>query len=319
MKKNKLLPFIIIVLVLILLNMYLPSFISSLFSHHQSLKVSGYVETETIRVASQFQGIISKIYVQEGQYVHQNTLLLESLDTLDLETKISELNTRISLLNLNYQKIDDQLISLQYELNALNLQYAQTKDDFQRIKTLYKTKNTTEKKYLASLRQKKITAQKIKKFKKDLEILQKYEKENILKQITILQTQKYNLINKLAKRKIFAPSSGTITQKYIEKGELALYSKPLFEITNNQNQWIYVYVPEKNLGQIKLNQKVRIFNDTFPQKIIIGKIIYIAPEADFTPQNIQLQEDRVKTVFKVKIKVPKNNILKRGMPVDVVL
>ena len=49
-------------------------------------------------------------------------------------------------------------------------------------------------------------------------------------------------------------------------------------------------------------------------------MIYISPEAEFTPKNIQTKEERTKQVFAVKIKI--NNPvfeLKDGMPADAVI
>jgi HlyD family secretion protein len=320
MKKNKLLIFLILtIFTLILLIIYLPPFAKSFFNHSKPLKVSGYVEAEIITISSQFNGLISKIHFSQGNKVKKGQLLLESSDLMELKTKLLQTAAQIEISNLNLAKTNSQLTAMQYELNILNLEYAQTKEDFSRTEKLYYTKSATRKDYNALKRKKEITAQKIQKFQKEQKILQKYDRAKIQKQIEILQAQKYNLYNELKKRKVRTPISGIITQRYIEEGELTSFGKPLFEIINPQNQWVYVYIPEKNLGKISLNQKVTILNDTFPQQKILGHIVYIAPLAEFTPQNIQLQEDRVKTVFKVKIKVQPNQTLKPGMPVDVVL
>jgi HlyD family secretion protein len=49
-------------------------------------------------------------------------------------------------------------------------------------------------------------------------------------------------------------------------------------------------------------------------------VIFISPEAEFTPKNIQTKEERVKLVYRVKISVPNpENILKPGMPADAVI
>ena len=50
-------------------------------------------------------------------------------------------------------------------------------------------------------------------------------------------------------------------------------------------------------------------------------MIYISSEAEFTPKNVQTQEERVKLVYAVKVRItddPRFD-LKPGMPADVVL
>jgi HlyD family secretion protein len=47
-------------------------------------------------------------------------------------------------------------------------------------------------------------------------------------------------------------------------------------------------------------------------------VTYISSEAEFTPKNVQTQEERVKLVFGVKVSVKNiNDELKPGMPADV--
>jgi HlyD family secretion protein len=47
-------------------------------------------------------------------------------------------------------------------------------------------------------------------------------------------------------------------------------------------------------------------------------VTYIASEAEFTPKNVQTQEERVKLVFGVKVSVTNvNDELKPGLPADV--
>jgi HlyD family secretion protein len=46
-------------------------------------------------------------------------------------------------------------------------------------------------------------------------------------------------------------------------------------------------------------------------------VTFINSEAEFTPKNVQTQEERVKLVFAVKIRVENpNQELKPGMPAD---
>jgi HlyD family secretion protein len=77
-------------------------------------------------------------------------------------------------------------------------------------------------------------------------------------------------------------------------------------------------VNETKLGMIRLGQTAQVFTDTYPGKVYEGRITYIASEAEFTPKNVQTQEERVKLVFAVKVSVQNvGEELKPGMPADV--
>ena len=115
-----------------------------------------------------------------------------------------------------------------------------------------------------------------------------------------------------------APVSGTVLSRNVEAGETVAAGAAVYTIGDLENPWVKVYVNETKLGMVKLGQKAQVFVDTFPGKAYEGRITYIASEAEFTPKNVQTQEERVKLVFGVKVSVTNvNDELKPGMPADV--
>jgi HlyD family secretion protein len=117
---------------------------------------------------------------------------------------------------------------------------------------------------------------------------------------------------------IYSPVSGVVLVKNVEEGETVAAGTPVFTIGDLENPWIKVYVKESKLGLVKLGQKAEIRTDSYPGKKYEGTVSYISSEAEFTPKNVQTQEERVKLVFGVKVKVRnENNELKPGMPGDV--
>jgi len=60
--------------------------------------------------------------------------------------------------------------------------------------------------------------------------------------------------------------------------------------------------------------------DAFPDRTFTGTVTEIAQRAEFTPKNVQTQEERVKLVFAVKVTIPNpGHLLKPGMPADAVI
>ncbi|HPF28246.1 MAG TPA: HlyD family efflux transporter periplasmic adaptor subunit, partial [Steroidobacteraceae bacterium] len=80
-----------------------------------------------------------------------------------------------------------------------------------------------------------------------------------------------------------------------------------------------IYVPETRLGQVHLGGNARITIDSFPGKQYRGEVEYIASEAEFTPKSVQTNEERVKLVYAVKVRITDDESLelKPGLPADV--
>ncbi len=94
----------------------------------------------------------------------------------------------------------------------------------------------------------------------------------------------------------------------------------LFRISNLEVVDLIIYIPETELGKVKQGSKADITVDSFPDKSFKGEVIFISPEAEFTPKNIQTKDERTKLVFAVKIRLNNPKLeLKSGMPADAVI
>ena len=117
---------------------------------------------------------------------------------------------------------------------------------------------------------------------------------------------------------ITAPVSGVVLRKNSEAGETVAAGAAVYSLGDLENPWIRVYVKEDKLGLVKLGQKAEVMTDSFPNKTYLGRVTMISSEAEFTPKNVQTQEERVKLVFALKVSVKnENGELKPGMPADV--
>ncbi|MFO0753778.1 MAG: efflux RND transporter periplasmic adaptor subunit [Thermodesulfovibrionales bacterium] len=117
---------------------------------------------------------------------------------------------------------------------------------------------------------------------------------------------------------LYAPVPGVILQKNSEVGETVAQGTPVYTLGDLGNPWVKVYVKEDRLGLLKLGQRALVTTDSHPGKTYEGIVSYLSSEAEFTPKNVQTQEERVKLVFGVKVKVKNvNDELKPGMPADV--
>ena len=105
--------------------------------------------------------------------------------------------------------------------------------------------------------------------------------------------------------------------KNIEPGEQVAVGTPVITIGELESVWVRAYIPETDLGRVKLGQKARVTTDTWPGRVYDGRVTFIASEAEFTPKNVQTPKERVKLVYRIKITIPNpKRELKPGMPAD---
>ncbi len=121
----------------------------------------------------------------------------------------------------------------------------------------------------------------------------------------------------IAQLTLTAPMDGIVTIRSGQAGETAIAGAPLLTIANLDKVTLVIYVPENRVGQMRVGQEVEVRVDSFPERVFVGHVANIAGEAEFTPRNVQTQEERVNLVFAVKVRLPNpDHALKPGMPAD---
>jgi HlyD family secretion protein len=79
---------------------------------------------------------------------------------------------------------------------------------------------------------------------------------------------------------------------------------------------VTVYMGAALLGQLKLGQKISLTADAHGSERFEGEVYFIASEGEYTPRNLQTQEERVQQVFGVKLRLNSNGgKLRAGMTV----
>jgi HlyD family secretion protein len=122
---------------------------------------------------------------------------------------------------------------------------------------------------------------------------------------------------RIDKMTLRAPRGGTVLERLVNLGEIAPPNFALLAVADLDVVTLTVYVPEDQLGLVKVGQEVRVTVDSYPDRTFSGKVVHIATKAEFTPKNVQTREERVTTVFAVDIDIPnQDHALKPGMPAD---
>jgi HlyD family secretion protein len=123
-----------------------------------------------------------------------------------------------------------------------------------------------------------------------------------------------------SKLTLSSPVNGFVTRRAAHAGEIAAPNATLLSVANLDPVKLTIYVPETQIGTIKIGDQIPVKVDSFPDKVFQGKVIFINTEAEFTPRNVQTKAERVNTVFAVKLQIPNpNQELKPGMPADATL
>jgi len=116
---------------------------------------------------------------------------------------------------------------------------------------------------------------------------------------------------------VVAPFDGTITTRVAEPGEVVAPGAAIVTMIDLNKIYLRGYVPEGDIGRVKLDQPARIYLDSSPKVPIDATVSRIDPESSFTPENTYFRDERVKQVVGVKLLIKNpTGAAKPGMPAD---
>ncbi|MCX8159363.1 MAG: efflux RND transporter periplasmic adaptor subunit [Candidatus Saccharicenans sp.] len=290
--------------------------------------VTGTIESRTARISPKVSGRVLRVLVEEGQAVGPGQVLVElDHEYLDLQLRQAEAGVaaaRAQLELLRKGARSEDLAQAEQQLQQAQINLEQARKDAQRFLSLYEKGSITQKqKEEAETRLALAEAQ----FNQAQEALKKLRSLTRPEEIQAAEARlrqaeaAVDLLKKnIEDSTVTCPVRGVVVERAVEPGELVSPGTTLVNISCLDPVYLWVYVTEVELGRVKLGGVAEVTIDSFPAKTFEGRIVYISPQAEFTPKNIQTKEDRVKLVFAVKIELPNpEGWLKPGLPAEAVL
>jgi HlyD family secretion protein len=157
-------------------------------------------------------------------------------------------------------------------------------------------------------------------YQEALATLQKYERGNRREDVDSARAAYAYDEARFREREVIAPSAATVEILDVRPGDLIAPNTPVATLLEKDQIYVRIYIPETEIGGVKLGQKAEVRVDSFPKTVFDGVVEQINQQAEFLPRNVQTREERVHQVFGVKIRIndPAGRVL-AGMAADVKL
>lgn len=268
-----------------------------------------YVETTTVQVAPRVSGQIIASYVTDNQKVKEGDLVAK-IDPADYEVALAQAEAKYERTILNQKNAKANFKAMQTNIEV-------AKKDLDRYTNLYE-KGAVSKQVLDTAQAKYDSAKANLTQSEEALLSQGGNKvaDADLREIKALRDKaKLNL----GYTNIYAPQTGTVSSRRVEKGMYVNVGSPLFVIVP-ENVWVVANFKENQLRHMKPGQEVDIKVDTYPNKVFKGKVDSIqrasgAKSSLFPPENAVgsfvkiVQRIPVKIVFTEKIDPNEYNIV----------
>jgi HlyD family secretion protein len=262
---------------------------------------NGHIEGTEVRVASEVTGLVTDSRLVEGKTVATGDLLLR-IDATDLRIQLTQARAEEANLEQVRARLDSELGPLRHHL-------ATAEADLSRYRSLQASGVATPQRLEQAANafeeaQRQVTALESQISGVDALLAAAHQRVELAR-------------SQIQKTEIKAPIGGVILVKAIEPGEFATPGKPVAVLIDLRSLELKVFIPEAEIGKIKLGDAARIKTSAFPDRFYPARVARVDQEAQFTPRDIHMPEERTRMVFGVTLDVANPAAeLKPGMPAD---
>ena len=294
-------------------------------SNKNKIEASGTIQATNVTVSAKVTGQIKKLFFNEGDLVKAgDTLMTIDHDLLSIQLQQAEASqeaadAQLALLVQGARSEDIKQAQDGLKQAKANFELAQSTKN--RNEKLYHARSITQQQWDDVLAKFDIASAQLNSAAENLKKIMNLARPEEIKQAKANLDGRIASVNLLKKNisdsYVTAPIAGFVVKKFVEAGESVAPLSSLVMMSNLNYVDLVIYIPETELGKIKFGQEAEVSVDSYPGKTFLGKVIYISPDAEFTPKNIQTKDERTKLVYAVKIHIHNPQYdLKDGMPAD---
>jgi HlyD family secretion protein len=318
------------------------------------IQANGRIEGDHVTVASKFPGRIVELAAREGARVAKGNVLIR-LDDTQTRTKVDQAARLVDTVSAQMEAAHTQLAVLNLDV-PLSIEAASAKvasanaavkkaqaveyearRDVARMRALILEQAVSQQQLDQAEARWKVAATDISVAKASLDQATKELGQAELgwrrirakeAEVAALEGQRDQADAALAEAQsvlhdltIVAPTDGTVTTRMVDVGEVVVGGAPLLELVDLDRLYLQVYVPEVQIGKVRLDLPARIYTDAFPDHPFEATVRYIASKAEFTPKEVQTPDERVKLIYAVRLYLKENpeHRLTPGLPADAVI
>ena len=297
----------------------------------KSYDATGTFEATEVTVSAKSTGELQRFDVTEGQEIDQNAVV-GSIDAYQLKLQRQQLENTKEQLKANKKQLNatrgattSKQLDLEKQVASIRQQIANAQRERQRYTELVNDgavprKQLDDINYQIKVLEKQLAATQDQIRSNNASLKEQSQgitaqMEGIDAQQLTVESQKAQLDDQIANTDIKAPITGSVLEKYVERGEYVTVGKPLFKMADTQNMFIRAYVTSAQLKDIKVGQKVKVMADygKGEKKTYDGTVTWISSRSEFTPKTIVTDDERADLVYAVKISFKNDGYVKIGM------
>ncbi len=249
---------------------------------------NGRIEADLVDVSTRLPGRVARVAVQEGDLVAEGDVVAV-MDTTELEAQkaraeaaVASAEAAVAVARAGVRKAEANLALAQTELAR-----AETLSGRDVIsKANYDIRRTEAEVARAGLAAARAEAQ-AKERAVDADVANLREIEA-----------------RIADSTLHAPEAGRVLYRLAQPGEVLGSGGKVLTLVSLGNVYMEFFLPATAAPRVRMGDEARIVVDVMPDVAVPATVSFVAPQAQFTPKQVETIEERESLMFRIRVRIP---------------
>ena len=254
---------------------------------------NGRIESVQVDVTTKEPGRVEKILVREGDMVHAGQIVAK-MDTVTLEAELARAEATVAEQEAKAIEVDAAIAKADSQLKLDQVEFERARNLMARnavSRTEYDLKETLVKTSGATLNGEKARF------------------NTARKSVEAAKAEVAHVRSRIADMTLRSTVEGRVLYRLAEEGEVLGNGGKVLTLVNLGDVYMEIYLPAQDAVRVKIGADARIVFDIAPDYAARAKVSFVAPEAQFTPKQVETRSERDKLMFRIKLSVPPERVL----------
>ncbi|HEY9057261.1 MAG TPA: HlyD family efflux transporter periplasmic adaptor subunit [Aurantimonas sp.] len=249
---------------------------------------NGRLEAERVDIATKFSGRVKELLVEEGDTVTAGQVLAR-MDTAELEAQLQEAE---AARRESEQQLDQAIALLAQRKSELAL----AKQEYERSRSLGEKGYTPLEKVEQRQAAKLTSEAAVRSAEAGIQRAKAAVAAAAARIKRIAENMKDSVLT--------APRSGRIEYRVAQPGEVLPAGGRILTLLDLTDVYMTIFLPTDEAGPLEIGAEARIVPDAASQYVVPATVSFVAADAQFTPKYVETQSEREKLMFRVKVRLP---------------
>jgi len=256
---------------------------------------NGRIEADQVDISPKYAGRVQKILVHEGDLV-QPKQVMAKMDTAELDAEIDQAKAQLAEAEAAVKQAEAEIVQRQSELTL-------AKQELTRALPLVR-RGSLSKRTLDQRQSRRDTAVAAVNAAKANLVTQRRTVDAARAAVNRIQTQLDDALLK-------TPVVGRVLYRLAQEGEVLAAGGKVLTIVDLSEVYMEIFLPSRAATRVSIGAAGRIVPDAAASQFAIPATVrFVAPEAQFTPKQVETLSEREKLMFRVKVKIPQELVIK---------